>query len=90
MAHVIAMDVYAASKPFFDRGEDPPSDILDKCFHRDTSGLRGGSLSQAEKMLMATTLVPKALAAIRNNIEMADDKLMRSIGVVDQLLRAAA
>jgi hypothetical protein len=92
-AHSIALEIYGVTKPFLDRDEAIPRGLLEETFLDAcyaSTDLRGGPLTDDEMESLAATLIPTALADLRRDIVRADGLLMRSIGVVDEILRAAA
>jgi hypothetical protein len=91
LAFVLAQTLNDVSKPYLDRDQDPPAWVLERTFQDvcATSHLRGGPLNADELTMLAVTLVPQAIAGIRKSIETANDRLTKSMRVVNDLMVAA-
>jgi hypothetical protein len=90
-AHAIAIRLHQISEPYLNRDEAVPIDLLVAAFEQEidnTDQLRGGPLTSLEIPLLATTLVPNALAEIRRTIETADKNLRRSFRFAEELSAA--
>jgi hypothetical protein len=85
VAHRIAWQLSEVSKPYTDRNEAPPGELLvehflEVCNHSED--LRGGPLTTSEMNLLAEKLVPKAVEKITRRLTRTNENIS---GLLDTL-----
>lgn len=90
VAHRIAMRLHEVSKPFIDRGESTPPEVLAHEFRavcEEFEDMHGSPLSTAEMQTLASRLVPKAIGQITKRIQRTADFIG---GLADSMARENA